>query len=283
MENTRGFETSQLTLQMRRTDNPETVFAPHCHEWYEIYCFLGGQADFRVEGVCYPLRPGDVLLLERSRFHSVQATAAEGDYCRATIQFAHEILRDDEQCLLEPFTGTAILYPGAWEKIDRRVEALEKASEMPEVVRNLAIRTELVGILLELFAMSGTATGATETHARIQEVLTYINANLTAPLTLEGLAEKFYMGRNTLARAFKRATGSTVADYILYKRMALARIFLHSGHPAGVVARECGFSDYSTFYRSYKKIYGQSPSAPQAADEDNEPPTTALAPTPDAL
>ena len=282
MENTRGFTTPQLTFQLRRTDSPETVFAPHCHDWYEVYCFLEGRADFRVEGVCYPLQPGDVLLLERSRFHSVQAYAAENVYCRATIQFAHEILRPEERCLLQPFAGTAILYSGAWEKLQRRVEALEQAAEKPEMVQDLAIRTELIGILLELFAMNGTSAGATEAHARIQEVLVYINANLTKPLTLEGLAEQFYMGRNTLARAFKRATGSTVGDYILYKRMALARIFLHSGHPAGVVARECGFADYSTFYRSYRKIYGQNPTDPVAADQE-QPITTALAPTPEAL
>lgn len=282
MQSAREFCTPQMEFQLRETDSPETVFAPHCHDWYEIYCFLAGRADYRVEGVLYSLHPGDVLMLERTRFHSVEAFAAEGVYRRANVQFSHEMLHPEEKCLLQTFTGQKILYPGAWHTLEGMFAELEKAAERPETVRNIAIRTEIVRILIELFAMSGTAVGPTAEQARIQEVLQYINANLTQPLNLENLAEKFYMSRNTLIRRFKQATGSTVGDYILYKRMALARILLKSGHPAGVAARECGFSDYSTFYRSYRKIYGQSPTDP--VDGEREPAlTTSLAPTPEAL
>ena len=56
-----------------------------------------------------------------------------------------------------------------------------------------------------------------------QEILRYINEHLTEHLTLEGLAEKFYMSKNHLTAIFKRAAGTTVARYILYKRMTIAR------------------------------------------------------------
>ena len=50
-----------------------------------------------------------------------------------------------------------------------------------------------------------------------------------APLSLEGLAQTFYMSKNHLTAVFKRATGTTVARYILYKRMAIVRKELSMG------------------------------------------------------
>lgn len=283
MQSKRGFTTPWLEAEWMQTDEPTSTFAPHCHERHEIYCFLSGAVDFRVEGTAYALEPGSVLLLERSRFHSAQARTADGrGYERFVLYLGPELLYPSETILLELFRRPEILYPNAWQQgVGQRVAAIERAAAAPEAVRNIAIRTETVGLLADLFAMSDRAVGAQDEQPQIKEVLAYINANLTEPMTVEGLAARFYMSRNSLARAFRRATGTTVPDYILYKRMALARILLQAGHPIGVAARECGYTDYSTFYRGYRKVFGQSPSEPLDSGSPAAAPT--LAPDPAAL
>lgn len=282
MKTERCFANDLLHYDISENDDEEMTFAPHCHDWYEVYCFLGGRVEFRVEGSVYRPNPGDVLLLDRTRFHSAQTFIGQaGGYRRAVMSFSAELLRPDEQLLLAPFRVNAVRCPNAWEKgLKEAFEILEQAAQAPAAVRDIAIRAQAVTILAQLFAISQGAVGPQSTHAQTEQVLAYINANLTQPLTLEGLAGQFYLSRNSLARSFKRATGTTVGEYILYKRMALARILLRSGHPAGVVARECGFADYSTFYRSYCKVFGQSPAAPIVPEES--PRLTALAPTPEA-
>lgn len=281
MKNERRYNDGRVVIEYKETDAPETSFAPHCHEKLEVYCLMEGAVDFRVEGVVYPMKPGDILLLDRSRFHSVLALAGEENYRRVVLQFSPELLYPEEQLLMGLFKGANILYPEGWNQGIKEVFArLDKAIELKPPVKDIAIRTKIVDILVRLFAMSENARGASPDSAQIQEVVAYINSHLTEPLTQEGLAEQFYMSRNTLARGFTRATGSSVRDYILYKRMALARIFLRAGHPAAVAARECGFGDYSTFYRGYQKIYGQSPSDPIKAEDA---PATALAAAPEDL
>ena len=283
MRSVREINTLWARLEWNETDEPQTVFTPHCHDKYEIYCFVSGEAQFRVEGELYPLEPGSVLLLDRQRFHSVQAMAQEGQpYSRLILHLSPELFHPDETVLLELFRRPEILYPGAWQQgIQRRAQTMERAATLPDAVQDLAIRTETIALLVELFAMSDTAVGPTPEQGPVRDVLAYINANLTEPLTLESLAARFYLSRNTLARAFKKATGSTLPDYILYKRIALAQILLQAGHPIGVVARECGYSDYSTFYRAYRKVYGHSPSTPGPAAPETAP--VALAPDPQAL
>lgn len=270
-----------LSARWAENDEPQTVYTPHCHSRYEIYCFLSGLADLRIEGLSCPLEPGSVVLIGSSRFHSVQALAALGQpYRRAVLHFSAQALHPEEEYLLGLFRRPEILYPGAWSNgLERSFAALESAAALNETVRDIAIHTRLMGILVDLYAMSEHAIAVHADQGRVHEVLAYLNANLTAPVTLEELADRFYFSRNGLARAFKRATGTTVADYLLYKRMALARMLLRAGHPAGVVAGECGYSEYSTFYRNYCRVYGQNPAAPMDA-ATAELPAPDLAPDP---
>ena len=282
MERTREFNTPLLKLEFIENDEPELVFVPHCHDRYEVYCFLSGQVEFRVEGVFCAMEPGTVLLVDRSRFHSARISGtAEQPYRRMILHIDPALFYPGEEILLSLFRRPEILYPAAWQNgLEARAAALERAAHAPEAVRDIAIRTETVGFLIELFARSDAAVAPQEEQPRLREVIQYINAHLTEPLTLEGLAERFYMSRNSLARSFKKAMGTTVPDYILYKRMALARVLLQSGHPVGVTARECGYGDYSTFYRCYRKVYGRNPSEPLQTDA---PADTALAPSPEDL
>lgn len=48
-------------------------------------------------------------------------------------------------------------------------------------------------------------------------------------------------------------------DYILYRRIMLARQLILSGQPFGEVSDRCGFSDYSNFLRIFRKHVGMSP------------------------
>lgn len=282
MERTHGFDTPLVKMEHIENDHQEMVFVPHCHDRYEVYCFLSGEVEFRVEGVFCALEPGSVLLVDRSRFHSARIRGTtEQPYRRMVLHIDPALFHPDEQVLLSLFHRPEILYPSVWQSgMGTRAAALERAASAPEPVRDIAIRTGTIAFLLELFAMAETALAPQEEQPQLREVVQYINAHLTEPLTLEGLAEQFYMSRNSLARGFKKAMGTTVPDYILYKRMALARVLLQSGHPVGVTARECGFSDYSTFYRCYRKVYGQNPSEPLQADA---PAGTSLAPSPEDL
>ena len=94
---------------------------------------------------------------------------------------------------------------------------------------------------------------------------------LTKPFSVEAvsythLADKFYMSKNHLTAIFKRAAGTTVARYILYKRMTIARKELAEGTPAAEAAIKAGFGDYSSFFRAYRKMFGCAPSDQQAME-----------------
>lgn len=91
------------------------------------------------------------------------------------------------------------------------------------------------------------------------KILRYINENYNEDLSLDALAERFFVSKYHLSHTFRREVGVSVYRYIMLKRLLAAKEMLLSGTPAGEVAYACGFGDYAGFWRAFKSEYGLSP------------------------
>ena len=76
-----------------------------------------------------------------------------------------------------------------------------------------------------------------------------------------------------MMRRFKAETGYTIHGYLNEKRLLLAREKIGAGEPLIRVSEDCGFQDYSTFSRAYKKRFGASPNTPISKHRDLVPAT----------
>lgn len=101
----------------------------------------------------------------------------------------------------------------------------------------------------------------------MNDIIRYINDNLCSDLSLDMIAEKFFISKFHLERIFKKKIGATVHNYITQRRLTLARQKLYSGESPTDIYKSCGFTNYSTFYRSFQKMYNITPKefAAQAA------------------
>jgi AraC-like DNA-binding protein len=94
---------------------------------------------------------------------------------------------------------------------------------------------------------------------RIENILSFINANLDMDLSIEVLSNRFFLNKYYLMHLFKKETGFTLYSYIQKKRAIRASDLLRSGISAGEVCSLCGFGDYSTFVRTFKKEFKLPP------------------------
>ena len=94
---------------------------------------------------------------------------------------------------------------------------------------------------------------------KIANTLSYINDNISKELTVDELAGRVFMSKYYFMRRFRESTGYTVHSYILQKRLILSVKFIRSGVPLMQAAVKCGFSDYSSFSRAFKKTFHVSP------------------------
>lgn len=94
----------------------------------------------------------------------------------------------------------------------------------------------------------------------VNSIIKYINENLNGDLAIETLAGKFYLSRYYLMHKFKSCTGYSLHNYVIQKRLIMANELIKMGKPATEAAMECGFNDYSSFMRAFKKMFSYSPS-----------------------
>lgn len=238
-------------------------FRMHTHEQYEFYYFMNGKGVFKIEGSCYALERGDILLMGPTESHYIELNP-DHPYTRLTVHFLPEIFRgiDPSGELLKPFIGRE---GGRF----NRYRAQDFATDAYQVfIKNiltdtgngrLQILSNLLPLLNEIsIAFRSKAAGEFE-DSLDHQVVRFINRNLTREMTLDGICREFYISKAQLCRMFKAATGSTVWEYITEKRLVNARRQIQEGLPPTKVCEEWGFHDYSTFYRAFRKKYGVSP------------------------
>jgi AraC-like DNA-binding protein len=99
----------------------------------------------------------------------------------------------------------------------------------------------------------------TPQDSTVYDVLGYINEHYNENMSLDDLANKFFVSKYHLAREFQRLVGTSVHRYIIQKRLVMAKQMLSTGRPSSEVYQNCGFGDYSNFYRAFKAEYRISP------------------------
>ena len=87
-------------------------------------------------------------------------------------------------------------------------------------------------------------------------------------LTLDEIADEFYITKYHLARIFKEATGHTVNEYIRLKRIRNVEA-LSDEATLSEAAAKSGYKDYSSFYRAYVKANGKPPKKELKKKADN--------------
>ena len=106
-----------------------------------------------------------------------------------------------------------------------------------------------------------------EVQPKVQDSLTYrllqyIEEHFTEPeLCLTQIEDVFQYSVTKIQKLIKDATGMTTANYINKKRMDLAeRLLTQNEKNINEIAKECGFTNTNSFYKSFKRTFGRTPS-----------------------
>jgi YesN/AraC family two-component response regulator len=94
----------------------------------------------------------------------------------------------------------------------------------------------------------------------IRKVITHIDFDLTADLSLKAQAQLLNVNPSYLSTLFKKETGVTLTEYVNRRRMDHALLLLNStGMQIQLIAQHCGIPDVNYFTKTFKKMVGQTP------------------------
>ena len=131
------------------------------------------------------------------------------------------------------------------------------------------------GALLEfLYLLNQTEEPSAEPAVedpRIRDILLWLNSHLAQRITLDGLAETFFINKYHLCRIFRSVTGMSINQYLNYKRLLLARSLRREGQTLLEASVNAGFNSYAHFYRMHKKVFGTGPREGAAVSDAEAP------------
>lgn len=241
-------------------------FKMHTHTTTEIYYLLKGQGVFHIEGNEYPLERGDLLIMKPSESHYIDLDCSY-PYERIVLNLNTEYLRqiDPEGYLLRPIQDRKPGKRNLYRSHEFRTGSCSHYFEnMFSTIGNprINILSALLPLLNEVYCVYISREEDTDDSMDPlpHRIIRYINKNLAGPIHLEDICQNFYISKSQLCRLFKGATGTTVWQYITIKRLVKARQLIAAGENATHIYSQCGFSDYSSFYRAYIKHFRCAPS-----------------------
>lgn len=246
---------------------------PHWHDFYELYCLLSDSFIYHVEGNRYELHPGSLILVQPGESHwpefqgppreierivvwlNPQFISSLSIFLPKTLGTIGQNLQDAHLIVPEAKTYQVILgllYSLLYEKNRADADSL--------YLCHLILSQLLIHISRVLNHRIKPAEEPETRYAEIMRVHEYINSHFREPLTVADLSQRFFMDKNTMTRQFKRIVGMTPGDYIRRKRLETANALIRQGYGVQHAGYASGFTDYSAFFRAFRKQYGLSPS-----------------------
>ena len=245
----------------------------HTHNFYEIYIFRTGSVKLAIEDKIYNVRRGDIIVIPPFTIHQLLPKNPDQIYdriymyisepCLKSFQFnEHSLLSPLQMAMQEKRFHFHIADENDYEQIYEAMFAIYKNKNQKIFEKEMMNRsgiTKLVTLINKHIFMDMGTKKVTHVNPVIDKILSYINDNYASPLSLDDLAARFYINKFTMTKLFKKQTSLTIHNYILLKRISMAKQKITSGALPSKVYLETGFSDYSTFYRAFLKTENMSP------------------------
>lgn len=249
-------------------DQTSREFVWHYHDFHKVVIFISGKAAYHIEGKTYHLKPWDILLVDRHAIHRPEIDPSV-PYERFILWIQNDIPQTE---LLKCFQkandrsyNLIRLHPSLQEKLKDILMELESSAKSEEYAGDIltqALFQQFMVYLNRIFLEKQYIFDKKSYtfDSQIAGILQYINHNLKEDLSVEKLAARYYVSKYHLMRKFKEETGYTLHNYIVNKRLLMARTLISEGTPVIKAAQESGFAEYSTFSRAYRRQFRASPS-----------------------
>lgn len=96
-------------------------------------------------------------------------------------------------------------------------------------------------------------------NSLVLNVLNYINEHIYEEIRIQDITDSLFVSRSYLSKIFNEEMGLSLHQFIIKKKLFLARQDLLTGIPVRDICHKYSFGNYSSFFRAFKLEFGQSP------------------------
>lgn len=271
------FEFSQLGINIVFTTAPGGYRPLHWHEELEILYPLNGEADITVEGKKHQLQKKNLTVIESCQVHSTYTYDKTSMFLRIHISKPHlkSYLPDIELYRIDciPDTIDDAVFP-EYLKMCELLAELTRLYIMDTPVFRMEAEGLILQVLSHLFryfsvnTLPQTSDTDILTIDRIRKVISYVEDHYRENITLQDVSDLLGIGKEYFSRFFKKNMGLSFLQYLNEVRLSHVYQGLQDTDlPVAELMTECGFSNQKLFNRSFKELYGCTPSSVRKSSE----------------
>lgn len=244
----------------------------HSHDYYEFYFFVAGDTTFQIDKNQHHVQFGDMMLIPPHTKHRIISHNEKIPYRRyifwlsidfynylakssSCFKYIVEYVHEHQQFL---FHLDEISFNTLQTKMIRLLEEMRSDRFGKEIQLQLYVNDLVLHINRFVYEQIESKSKSNN-NTLYYNLIEYIETNLTNELTLESIAEHFYVSKYHIAHIFKENIGISIHQYITKKRLSLCQQAMESNLNITDIYQTYGFGDYSSFYRAFKKEFGISP------------------------
>lgn len=240
----------------------------HTHKAHEILFVVGGAAQVVIGNSHYRVQAGSVVFISHLEIHRVEPLT--DDYTRYFAIIPSSAVRDitSNDRLASMFVNRPAGFShcldmsGHIPYLKQLFEEMHTESWQRPVLAEERLCCLLGELLIFLYRHQPEAfpVPTSPMDRVVQQVKNYLEEHYHQPLTVEGLANQFYVSTSYLSHSFKRITGYSIKQYLQLRRLAEARALLYATNDSvSQVAVKSGFSDVNNFIAYFKRQMGVTP------------------------
>jgi len=250
----------------------KTPHFDHLHNYYEFYFILEGGYDFLIDGRNYPVHAGDLLVIPPMKHHHLLNTASNSRNRQFVLfmntSFIKEIAYEHPDILfisnyvIEENEFLIRIKDSAFHNLQARFIHLFEEIKSNYLCNNLESNISVISLLVYINRVVYEPLNVEVIpfyNELSVDLCNYINNNLNEDLSLDTLSSMFFMSKPHISHVFKKQMGISIYQFILQKRLTLGRNCLVSDIPINQIHLHCGFQNYSSFFKAFKKEFGISP------------------------
>lgn len=242
----------------------------HVHDCCEIFFCVKGSGNMFIDEKVYKLNAGDLVVMNQFEAHQISPDA-NTEFERYALHIHPSYLynvstekTDLARCFKIRNASVSHKSTPTKDKFERLKLLFEKLASQADfgddILKNLSA-TEIITLTNECFKKQNkeyTYHSPMENNT-VDIAIEYINANYSSTLNLELVAKNSYVSVNEICRLFRKYLGTTVSKYIMGKRISEAKKMLKGGFTVLQTSESCGFADYTSFIRAFKRTVGVAP------------------------
>lgn len=231
----------------------------HTHDFPELVYVVRAKGKHITENTEYTMKKGLLFLNAPGVHHKIEIDPDE-IYDRYYICFNPEILGDfDIEKVYEKISVRDCSENMMIENIFKRADYYCSIFSEEDFGKMLCLLIKELFYNLLIYDDSGDVQQSS-IHPLLVSAIDYIGKNLFEIRLVSQVSEHLFISERYLYDLFKSQLRTTPKKYINEKKLHCARQEIMQGAKPNEVYFKIGFSDYSTFYRSYLKQFGTAPS-----------------------